>query len=426
MSDTLNYSVPASGQPVSTDEITIDGVPQHLQRMKLGLGANNAYQGDLAFGAAVTASSIPVNIASDQYVKTILAKSTLIETVESASGLNALFIQVDTSDYRHVSIQLSNSFTATVSFEGSNDNVTWYPLLLANTIGGQATSSSTIGLYQGPINTKYFRLRLSAYTGGTVTATAEFSGMPNETVLPLSSSDSSSAPSGFYTTSTPTLPSGSPVEGSAALLYGYNTPTSLWQRIPAGTVSPSPTGVTAGLYTRSVGPSFNNLGKKATYYASSNNTAEISITPNAVTSLGYIWGSGNRNVSLQKVLVTYAGGDGGLFSLRLTKITAQHASGAGVNAEAVTPQDMYDPGATVSFYAAPTNAPTRHTTDLVTTVYGANTDGQVELMDILEGKGFVIPSGQPLGWEVRAIAGSGTRAITTSPAFASTFVWTEE
>ena len=62
---TINANTPTTAV-VSTDEISIDSTLQHLQRMKLGIGANNAWQGDLAFGQVAAASSLPVVIASDQ------------------------------------------------------------------------------------------------------------------------------------------------------------------------------------------------------------------------------------------------------------------------------------------------------------------------------------------------------------------------
>lgn len=55
-----------SSVTVSTDELTIDTVAQHVQRVKIGLGANNAWDMDLDSGQQTMANSIPVAIASNQ------------------------------------------------------------------------------------------------------------------------------------------------------------------------------------------------------------------------------------------------------------------------------------------------------------------------------------------------------------------------
>jgi hypothetical protein len=65
MADNVTITAGA-GTIVSTDELTIDTIAQQVQRIKVGLGANNAYQQDLANGQATLANSLPVGIASDQ------------------------------------------------------------------------------------------------------------------------------------------------------------------------------------------------------------------------------------------------------------------------------------------------------------------------------------------------------------------------
>lgn len=64
-----NISIADSGgtpRIILSDEITINAITGLAQRVKLVLGADGAYQGDLAFGQALRAASIPTTIASDQ------------------------------------------------------------------------------------------------------------------------------------------------------------------------------------------------------------------------------------------------------------------------------------------------------------------------------------------------------------------------
>lgn len=100
----------------------------------------------------------------------------------------------DVSNYRWVSVWL-NGGTLTCIFEGSNDNSNWTTVALLST--GATTSQAAINsanpsnaIFHGPINFKYFRVRVSAYTSGTVSAIAEFFMSPSgiqsigATVLP--------------------------------------------------------------------------------------------------------------------------------------------------------------------------------------------------------------------------------------------------
>ena len=93
----------------------------------------------------------------------------------SISTLNEFVLpSFDAQDYKFISLQLTGTWEATVSFEGSNDNGTFYPIATtdpsANATG--TTTATTNRLVKIPILTKYIRARVSAYTSGTVSATA--------------------------------------------------------------------------------------------------------------------------------------------------------------------------------------------------------------------------------------------------------------
>lgn len=70
-------------------------------------------------------------------------------------------------------IQLSGTFSATVTFEGTVDGTNWVAILATNmTSGTAATTATAAGIYQianigGLIK---IRARISAYTSGAVTA----------------------------------------------------------------------------------------------------------------------------------------------------------------------------------------------------------------------------------------------------------------
>ena len=93
----------------------------------------------------------------------------------SISTLNEFVLpSFDAQDYKFISFQLTGTWEATVSFEGSNDNGTFYPIATtdpsANATG--TTTAATNRLVKIPILTKYIRARVSSYTSGTVSAAA--------------------------------------------------------------------------------------------------------------------------------------------------------------------------------------------------------------------------------------------------------------
>jgi hypothetical protein len=88
---------------------------------------------------------------------------------------NDLIGSLDVSAYKFVSIQLTGTWVGTVSFQGSNDNGTFYdvavqdPRALATPY---VTSLTAVGLVKVPVIFKYLRVRVTAYTSGTVEGTA--------------------------------------------------------------------------------------------------------------------------------------------------------------------------------------------------------------------------------------------------------------
>jgi len=72
-----------------------------------------------------------------------------------------------------VSVQLTGTWTATVTFEVSNDGTNWVAVELTTPDGAAAASTATTtGIYCGPIAAHFkFRARCSAYTSGTIVTT---------------------------------------------------------------------------------------------------------------------------------------------------------------------------------------------------------------------------------------------------------------
>ena len=84
---------------------------------------------------------------------------------------NDVIDAVDVSAYKWVSLQLSGTFVATVEFQGSNDNGTFYDITVQNPgvlLEPYTTTMTGVGLVKIPVLFKYLRVRVTAYTSGTV------------------------------------------------------------------------------------------------------------------------------------------------------------------------------------------------------------------------------------------------------------------
>ena len=91
-----------------------------------------------------------------------------------ATALNEFVLpSFNAEDYKFLSIQLTGTWVATVTFEGSNNNATYYPIATTDPSAnatGQATAT-TKRIVKVPVITKYIQARVSAYTSGTISAT---------------------------------------------------------------------------------------------------------------------------------------------------------------------------------------------------------------------------------------------------------------
>lgn len=126
MADTVQITA-GSGISVSTDELSIDGVLQHVQRFKLGLGANNAWDMDLDSGQQTMANSLPVVIASNQ---SILTTSGIFEA-SIRSNLNSIGANIIYGSYTGAGteagvlrVTLANDSTGLLSVDDNGSSLT--------------------------------------------------------------------------------------------------------------------------------------------------------------------------------------------------------------------------------------------------------------------------------------------------------------
>lgn len=419
MPDNLRYKQPPTGEgdSFSTDEITIDGVLTHVQRIKIVLGGDGVYQRDLQNGQTTMANSLPVVIASDQNVQLDHTLSRQYDVRATASVLNGLPIPgTDVQNYRWVSVNVITAGNEVI-FEGSIDDTNWFPISLLRTNSTwQVTGTIEDGIYHGPINIKSFRVRIVAYTSGSVAAIARFSATPTSLHANYARTEL-----GLPRELNETLPSGQEAGSVASLPYGYNRDTNLWNRLPIR--SSAPQSNDPGILTRLIGGMPSALGRKATYYASIKGSG-ISPTAGADTSVAYLWHSSanTKKVSIQKMLVSFVSmGGSGDYTLSVTRITSENMSPGGTIVSSIQ-QDSVDPTSNTLFRAFG-NTPERADRDAVSIALPGNHSGQIDLVDILEGKGFTCRGGVGEGWEVRARTETG---MGIAPKIAATFVWIEE
>ena len=125
-------------------------------------------------GQATSANSAPVVIASDQNVP---VKAATLEIIGNGTGVvNAnntdLISSTDVSAYKWLSLQIQGTFSLTLNFQCSNDNVNWVPVKLLTTNSyidnnASSTTSSSGQIWTGPVQFRYFRVRATPFTSNT-------------------------------------------------------------------------------------------------------------------------------------------------------------------------------------------------------------------------------------------------------------------
>lgn len=98
------------------------------------------------------------------------------QSVNSASALNVDLLDIDATQFRAISAQITGTFSGTVSWQGSNDGgVTWVALSapsVAATGSSYVASTTAPGMWLIPVSCRRVRLRMTAYTSGTASLDA--------------------------------------------------------------------------------------------------------------------------------------------------------------------------------------------------------------------------------------------------------------
>jgi hypothetical protein len=98
-----------------------------------------------------------------------------VVATNNATALNEFVLpSINAEEYKFIALQLIGTWVGTVTFEGSNDNTTFYSVATTDpsSVETGSATATTNRLVKIPILFKYVRARVSAYTSGTISASA--------------------------------------------------------------------------------------------------------------------------------------------------------------------------------------------------------------------------------------------------------------
>jgi hypothetical protein len=119
--------------------------------------------------------SIRVTNYSSSGIEGFQSLPILVATTDVSAVNDDLIASLDVAEYKFISLQLTGTWEATVTFQGSNNGGTFYNIVTSNPSGGQAVgeSSTTVNrLVKIPTIYKFVRVRVTAYTSGIVESVA--------------------------------------------------------------------------------------------------------------------------------------------------------------------------------------------------------------------------------------------------------------
>lgn len=158
--------------------------------------------------------------------------------------------------------------------------------------------------------------------------------------------------------------------------------------------------------------------EQPSYAASTNGTISSGTLLNTTTSIAYLWhpAANTKRVEINKILVSFAAGSGGLLQVRGAFITAENGVPGGT-VQIINPKDRDDPASTLTFRtgAAP---PTRLAGDLYTDV---SDQLKLEVGDNMT-KPIVLRPGVDEGFEIRSIVGL---LLISAQLIAVSYEWVE-
>lgn len=193
--------------------------------------------------------------------------------------LNGDLFSVAVQSYTYFIVQLTGSWSATVTFQGSNDNTNWVSVSALNsTVATYVTSATANGMFYIPTAFKYFRVRATAFTSGpivgSVIAGTDVAALPPQSYSSVTMAAGTALAAdvhlGVRTTSTNAASrlkvisasgtNATSVKASAGRVYGYtfSNTTASFKFVKMHNLATSPTvGTTAVVETIAVPPNGN-------------------------------------------------------------------------------------------------------------------------------------------------------------------------
>jgi hypothetical protein len=175
-------------------------------------------------------------IRANNFGQLVLADN--VQIVQGRSGLGPIF-NVDTTGYNSIILQLTGTWSATITFQVSNDGSTWSSTLAWPVAGAAAPVSTATanGQWIIPTSGRFFRAQVTAWTSGLVSAHAVLRNAP-----------------AYVASSTPSM-NVSQVGGTAVVTGGVAGIQAIGGNIAVGaapTANPVPIGGWDGTNTRRI------------------------------------------------------------------------------------------------------------------------------------------------------------------------------
>lgn len=94
-------------------------------------------------------------------------------TTTNVSANNTDLFSIESGSYTYVTVQLTGTWVGTVSFQASNDGTNWVSCSALNSVvATYVTTATANALFYIPVGSRYVRARTTAYTSGTIVASA--------------------------------------------------------------------------------------------------------------------------------------------------------------------------------------------------------------------------------------------------------------
>lgn len=178
----------------------------------------------------VAISNSSVEVANDSGNPIPVGPAAQLNVTGSASANNTDLISVACDAYRSVNFQITGTWSGTISFQVSNDNVAWASI---NAFGAASTGSNTVTttnnlFFISLSGCQFFRARFTGYTSGTASINAFFSkdnvptaaltGGPTNTVV----ASTTSSATVLYTVNSAATTNAAVIKSTAANFYGLS------------------------------------------------------------------------------------------------------------------------------------------------------------------------------------------------------------